>query len=128
VATNDVHYLNADDWTAQDVLLCIGTGSLVSQPSRMRMTDHSYYMKSDQEMAALFGAEAPESLVTPLAIAEMCNVNSIRGLPPARFPCQKAIPESFCEAVEVDQKPPWARQTSQRPMARLRVRHSPDGL
>jgi DNA polymerase-3 subunit alpha len=32
-------------------------------------------MKSDQEMAALFGAEAPESLVTPLAIAEMCNVN-----------------------------------------------------
>ncbi len=75
VATNDVHYINADDWTAQDVLLCIGTGSLVSQPSRMRMTDHSYYMKSDQEMAALFGAEAPESLVTPLAIAEMCNVD-----------------------------------------------------
>src|SRR5512136_336940 len=75
VATNDVHYINADDWDAQDVLLCIGTGSLVSQPSRMRMTDHSYYLKSDEEMAALFGAEAPESLVTPLAIAEMCNVN-----------------------------------------------------
>jgi len=75
VATNDVHYLNADDWVAQDVLLCIGTGTLVSQPDRMRMTDHSYYLKSDEEMAALFGAEAPESFVTPLAIAEMCNVD-----------------------------------------------------
>lgn len=74
-ATNDVHYIHADDWMAQDVLLCIGTGSLVSQPSRMRMTDHSYYLKSAEEMAALFGAEAPESLVTPLAIAEMCNVD-----------------------------------------------------
>jgi len=46
VATNDVHYVNADDWNAQDVLLCVGTGSLVSQPDRMRMTDHSYYLKS----------------------------------------------------------------------------------
>jgi len=44
VATNDVHYINADDWNAQDVLLCVGTGSLVSQPDRMRMTDHSYYL------------------------------------------------------------------------------------
>jgi DNA polymerase-3 subunit alpha len=75
VATNDAHYINADDWSAQDVLLCIGTGNLVSQPNRMRMTDHSYYLKSDEEMTALFGAEAPESLVTPLAIAEMCNVD-----------------------------------------------------
>ena len=75
VATNDAHYINADDWSAQDVLLCIGTGNLVSQPNRMRMTDHSYYLKSDEEMAALFGAEAPESLVTPLAIAEMCHVD-----------------------------------------------------
>jgi DNA polymerase-3 subunit alpha len=75
VATNDVHYINADDWVAQDVLLCIGTGNLVSQPDRMRMTDHSYYLKSGEEMTTLFGAEAPESLVAPLAIAEMCNVD-----------------------------------------------------
>jgi len=74
VATNDVHYIHADDWMAQDVLLCVGTGSLVSQPDRMRMTDRSYYLKSAEEMAALFGSEAPEALVTPLAIAEMCNV------------------------------------------------------
>jgi DNA polymerase-3 subunit alpha len=74
-ATNDVHYINADDWMAQDVLLCIGTGNLVSQPNRMRMTDHSYYLKSAEEMAALFASEAPESLVTPFAIAEMCDVN-----------------------------------------------------
>ncbi len=96
-ATNDVHYINADDWMAQDVLLCIGTGSLVSQPNRMRMTDHSYYLKSAEEMAALFGNEAPESLVTPLAIAEMCNVDlDPKGYHLPVFPVPEGYtPESF---------------------------------
>jgi DNA polymerase-3 subunit alpha len=96
-ATNDAHYINADDWIAQDVLLCIGTGSLVSQPNRMRMTDHSYYLKSADEMAALFSAEAPESLVTPFAIAEMCNVDlDPKGYHLPLFPVPEGdTPESF---------------------------------
>jgi DNA polymerase-3 subunit alpha len=74
IATNDAHYLKPEDAPAQDMMICIGTGSLVSQADRMRMTDNSYYLKSYDEMAALFG-EIPEVLTTTLDIAEMCNVD-----------------------------------------------------
>jgi DNA polymerase-3 subunit alpha len=74
IATNDVHYARAEDAAAQDVLLCIGTNSLVSQADRMRMTDQSYYLKSAEEMAALFG-ELPAALANTLTVAEMCNVD-----------------------------------------------------
>ena len=74
VATNDAHYVRQGDASAQDIILCIGTGALVSQQDRMRMTDNSYYLKSDEEMAALF-PEAPEALKHTLDIAEMCTVD-----------------------------------------------------
>jgi DNA polymerase-3 subunit alpha len=74
VATNDAHYIKQEDAPAQDIMLCIGTGALVRQQDRMRMTDHSYYLKSYEEMAALFG-EVPQSLTSTLEIAEMCNVD-----------------------------------------------------
>ena len=74
VATNDVHYLRAEDARAQDILLCIGTSTLASDPNRMRMSDASYYLKSAEEMAALFG-EVPEALRNTLRIAEMCAVD-----------------------------------------------------
>ncbi|MDX1614196.1 MAG: DNA polymerase III subunit alpha, partial [Candidatus Promineifilaceae bacterium] len=57
-----------------DVLLCIQTGKPVSARDRMRMSDHGYYLKSHQEMAALFG-DVPGALENSLLIAEMCDVN-----------------------------------------------------
>jgi DNA polymerase-3 subunit alpha len=74
VATNDAHYIKREDAPAQDMMLCIGTGALVRQQDRMRMTDNSYYLKSYDEMAALF-REVPQALTTTLEIAEMCNVD-----------------------------------------------------
>ena len=74
VATNDAHYTRQADAPAQDIMLCIGTGALVRQPDRMRMTDDSYYLKSYDEMAALFG-EVPQALASTLEIAEMCDVD-----------------------------------------------------
>ncbi|HTP07160.1 MAG TPA: PHP domain-containing protein, partial [Anaerolineae bacterium] len=74
VATNDAHYIKQEDAPAQDIMLCIGTGTLVSQQDRMRMTDNSYYLKSEAEMAALF-PEVPEALQNTQAIAEMCEVD-----------------------------------------------------
>lgn len=74
VATNDAHYIKQADAPAQDLMICIGTGSLVSQPDRMRMTDNSYYLKSYDEMHALF-SEVPDALKSTLDIAEMCNVD-----------------------------------------------------
>jgi len=58
IATNDVHYIEQDDAHLQDILLAIQTGSVLSNPARMRMTDNSYYLRSPEEMASLF-AEIP---------------------------------------------------------------------
>ncbi len=74
VATNDVHYVRAEDAEAQDILLCIQTGKVRADPDRMRMTDDGYYMKTAEEMAALF-PEWPDALENTLRIAERCQVD-----------------------------------------------------
>jgi DNA polymerase-3 subunit alpha len=74
IATNDVHYVNREDARLQDILLCIQTGALLTDPNRMRMTGDTYYLRSPQEMAALF-PENPEALANTLEIAERCNVD-----------------------------------------------------
>ncbi len=74
VATNDVHYVYPQDADLQDILLCIQTGSLRAEPDRMRMTDPSYYLRTPQEMLALFG-EVPGALANTLRIAERCQVD-----------------------------------------------------
>ena len=77
IATNDVHYINREDARLQDILLAIQTGSLLTDPSRMRMTDDSYYLRTPAEMAALFG-EIPGALENTVLIAERCNVDLSR--------------------------------------------------
>jgi DNA polymerase-3 subunit alpha len=74
VATNDVHYVDPGDAELQDILLCIQTGSLQSDPDRMKMTDSSYYMRSPEEMQQLFG-HIPGALENTLWIAERCDVD-----------------------------------------------------
>lgn len=74
VATNDVHYVERSDSVYQDILLAIQTGSLLTDPGRMKMNDDSYFLRSPAEMAALF-ADIPHALPTTLEIAERCNVN-----------------------------------------------------
>lgn len=73
VATNDVHYLRREDATAHDVLLCIQTGSVVDDPSRMRFPTDQFYLKSAEEMYREF-AEIPEACAMTARIAERCNV------------------------------------------------------
>ncbi|TET53004.1 MAG: DNA polymerase III subunit alpha, partial [Anaerolineales bacterium] len=88
VATNDIHYSRADQATSHDVLLCIQTGKVVSEPNRMRLDGESYYMKSAEEMAALFG-DVPGALENTLRIAEMCQLDLEFGnyhLPPCQVP------------------------------------------
>jgi DNA polymerase-3 subunit alpha len=88
VATNDVHYARAEQATVHDVLLCIQTGKAVSEANRMRMEGDSYYLKSAEEMAELFG-EVPEALDNTLRIAEMCELKLEFGhyhLPPFDVP------------------------------------------
>jgi len=72
VATNDVHYTRRDQAAIHDVLLCIQTGKTVTEPKRMRMEGDTFYLKSEEEMAALF-PHLPEALTNTLEIAERCN-------------------------------------------------------
>ncbi len=74
VATNDVHYIQPEDHTLQDVLLCIQTGALVADKNRMRMTDPSYYLRSPDEMRQLFG-HIPGAVENTLLIAERCSID-----------------------------------------------------
>ncbi|MEI7987878.1 MAG: DNA polymerase III subunit alpha [Chloroflexota bacterium] len=74
VAANDVHYLNPEDHYLQDILICIQTQTILSDPKRMKMTDNSYYMRTPQEMMRLFG-HIPGAIENTLLIAERCNVD-----------------------------------------------------
>lgn len=76
VATNDIHYINAEDAAAHDILLCIQTQKKVNDEDRMRYEGGQYYMKSEEEMKELF-PYAKEALDNTGLIAERCNVNIV---------------------------------------------------
>src|SRR5262249_46153180 len=71
-AANDVHFLSRDDHDAHDVMLCIGTGKMVADESRMKYAPELYF-KSADEMRALF-KNHPDAITNTLAIGERCNV------------------------------------------------------
>ncbi len=73
VATNDVHYTYAEDASSHDILLCIQTGKKLSDEDRMRYEGGQYYVKSPEEMEALF-PYAREALENTHKIAERCHV------------------------------------------------------
>jgi DNA polymerase-3 subunit alpha len=95
VATNDCHYLRAEDHTAHDVLLCLQTGKDIDDPARVMRSHPETYFKSPEEMAALF-PDHPEALAATLEIAEKCSFTLPKGrsqLP--RFP----LPDGFDSAA-----------------------------
>lgn len=74
VASNDVHYVRAQDADVHDILLCIQTGKTVDDAQRMRFGSKEFYLKTPEQMAALF-SEVPEAITNTMAIAEKCTVN-----------------------------------------------------
>ncbi|MBM3132220.1 MAG: DNA polymerase III subunit alpha, partial [Chloroflexi bacterium] len=74
VATNDTHYIEKDDASIHDVLLCIQTNATVHDEKRLKMADDSFYFRSPEEMQKLF-AECPEAIENTGRIAEMCDLN-----------------------------------------------------
>jgi DNA polymerase-3 subunit alpha len=73
VATNDCHYLNKDDYTAHDILICIQTGKTVDDEKRLKFGTDQLYFKSPDEMKAAF-SEVPEAVLNTREIAEKCNL------------------------------------------------------
>lgn len=76
VVTNDAHYLRKEDAKMQDVLLCIQTGKTVDSPNRMRFQTEEFYLKSEEELRALFpGCE--EAFENTVKIARDCNLDFV---------------------------------------------------
>ena len=88
VATNDAHYLRREDSYIQDVLMCIQTGKTVEDTNRMRFETQEFYIKSEEEMRALF-PNLPEALENTQRIAERCHMDFTFGeyhLPAFQYP------------------------------------------
>jgi len=118
VATNDFHYLDRSDAAAQEVKLCISTASTLDDPTHFRFSNDEFYMKSGDEMAALF-PDMPEALETTLEIANKCNVEinfDERHLPKFPVPegetdvtylrklCRQALPKKYDPVTDEVQK------------------------
>ncbi|MCG2681526.1 MAG: DNA polymerase III subunit alpha [Kiritimatiellae bacterium] len=73
VATNDVHYLEKSHAAAHEVLLCMQTGTVMSNPDRMRYPSPEFYLKNPDLMAELF-QDQPQAIANTLEIAHRCNV------------------------------------------------------
>ena len=78
VATNDLHYVHASDAEAHDTLLCVSSGSNRDTPNRFKFDGNGYYLKSPQEMRAIW-SELPEACDNTLAIAERCETHFDEG-------------------------------------------------
>lgn len=91
VATNDVHYISKDDAPMHDVLLCIQTGKTLSDENRMKFTGSEFYLKSPEEMAALF-SYIPEAVENTVKIAQKCNLELDFN---SRFLPSFDVPEGF---------------------------------
>lgn len=74
VATNDAHYINQIDSTAQDVLVCVSTGKQVADTKRIRFVDNpTFYVKSADEMKELF-PDFPDAIANTRKIADSCDL------------------------------------------------------
>lgn len=73
VATNDVHYLHAQDNEAQDILVCVSTGKTVKDADRLDMRNIDVSLKSPDEMAAMFPDDL-EAVANTVTVADKCNL------------------------------------------------------
>ncbi len=73
IATNDCHYIRKEDAEMQDILMCVQMGRTLDDPGRMKFESEEFYVKSEDEMRALF-PNYPEAVENTARIAELCNV------------------------------------------------------
>ena len=74
LATNDSHYVRPEDRTIQDAMLCINSGSVLTDPDRFKFDGDTYYLRPGREMRELF-SEMPQACDNTLLVAEQCDVH-----------------------------------------------------
>ena len=118
VVTNDAHYLRKEDAYSHDVLLCIQTGKTLNDINRMKYEPQNFYLRSTEEMAALFPTH-PEAIENTGRIAGRCNLEFTFGkyhLPEFQLPegydsatylrelCDKGFAERYPDRPECRQQ------------------------
>ncbi|MBP3520186.1 MAG: DNA polymerase III subunit alpha [Oscillospiraceae bacterium] len=101
VCTNDAHYIEKSDARMQDILMCIQTGKTEADPDRMKFEKDEMYIKSTQEMEALF-SKYPGAIENTQKIADMCNVEFEFGkyhLPEFHLPEGESDPDAYFEKL-----------------------------
>ena len=119
VCTNDAHYLRKEDAESHDVLLCIQTGKTVDDENRMRYEPRNFYLRSTEEMEALFDAY-PDAVANTQRIADRCQMEFTFGkyhLPEFKLPEGYDSPTYLRELCEQgfarrygDERPEYRRQ------------------
>ncbi len=102
LATNDSHYVRPEDHTSHDAMLCINSGSLLSDPDRFKFDGDGYHVRSTQDMRRLFD-ELPEACDNTLLLAEQCEVSfdtHANFMP--RYPCPPGEDETSWFVKEVE--------------------------
>ncbi len=102
VATNEVRFLNSDDFEAHEARVCIHQGYTLEDPNRPRPYNDQQYFKTSEAMAALF-SDIPEALINSVEIAKRCNVQLQLGkvfLPKFPVPNDASIEEYFIEQAK----------------------------
>jgi DNA polymerase-3 subunit alpha len=99
IATNDPHYVNSDDDVAQDALLCLQTGRVISDEKRMSMTGDDYSLLTREQMAKNF-PDTPEVMTNTLEIVDKCNLELELGgiiIPDFPVPAEHTLESYFQE-------------------------------
>ncbi len=99
VASNDVVFLDREDFEAHEARVCIHDGRTLNDPRRPRHYSEQQYLRTPEEMAELF-ADLPEALENSVEIARRCNVDITLGrnfLPDSPVPSGRSIEEYFTE-------------------------------
>ncbi|MCL1912047.1 MAG: DNA polymerase III subunit alpha [Leptospirales bacterium] len=80
IASNDAHYVERGDAYAHEILLCVQTGKTIRDEKRMRFASDEFYLKTREEMAAIFG-DYPDALLSTVKISEMTDLHIPLGNP-----------------------------------------------
>lgn len=101
IATNDSHYVHKEDAPTQDAMLCINSGSKLTDPDRFTFDGEGYYLRSTEEMYDLFG-DIEGACENTLLVAERCDVDFEPGnyMPVLEPPAGQTTESWFIEEVE----------------------------
>lgn len=122
VGTNDVHYLNMEDSTYHDILLCIQTGSTISETKRLKFSTNEYYFKDYEKMLNAF-KNYPGAMENTIEIANRCDVKlkfNLDLIPPFEVP-KSYTPDTYLEKLCYENIPKKYPDKDENAISRLKM-------